>query len=825
MGGMLPASVQKAFAIDPEPGTTFLDAEHVVLLMQENRSFDHCFGSLQGVRGFNDPRAIRLPGGNPVWLQTDARGRTFVPFRLNIRDTRATWMGGLPHSWEDMVDARNQGRYDAWLTAKAPGNKEYKDMPLTLGYYTREDLPFYYALADAFTVCDQHFCSSLTGTTANRHFFWTGKIREYPGAKANVRNSDVYYNREASWKTFPERLEEQGVSWKVYQNELSLETGLSGEDESWLANFTDNNLEWFSQYRVRYSIGHYRFLAKRAAELPEEIAALEKELENAFQNQAQQVRKELKQKQEQLAKYREELAIWSPENFDRLPEFDRNIHNKAFTTNAGDPYYRQTEVLTYDDNGTERQTRVPKGDVLYRFREDVRKGALPAVSWLVAPQKFSDHPSVPWYGAWYVSEVLDILTGNPEVWKKTIFILTYDENDGYFDHIPPFIPPRPGDAGSGTVSAGIDGRDEYVTLADELERNRPPREDVRESPVGLGYRVPMVVASPWSRGGWVNSQVFDHTSTLQFLETFLARKTGKAIRETNISTWRRAVCGDLTSVFRPYLGERIALPLPVDRNSFIEKVHRAGFRELPSGYRQLTREEITQLRENPGVSPLLPRQEPGIRPACALPYELYANGRLSGDGRSFTIRFRAGTTVFGRRSAGSPFAVYAPGLYRQENRKAWSYAVAAGEQLEAAWTLEDFEDNAYHLCVYGPNGFFREFTGNADDPPVAVECNYLHSGKGLNGKLEVKLRNLDPGAAHTFRLTDHAYHNPDQTIRLGKAGSDAGLAELEVDTAGSHGWYDFTIQATGSRELAQRYAGRVETGTAGYTDPHMGRQR
>ncbi|WP_322975067.1 alkaline phosphatase family protein [Pedobacter sp. MC2016-05] len=83
LASVMPSSIQKAFAIDPAPGTTFLDAEHVVILMQENRSFDHTFGSLQGVRGFNDPRAVTLPNQKPVWFQTDAVGNTYAPFRLN----------------------------------------------------------------------------------------------------------------------------------------------------------------------------------------------------------------------------------------------------------------------------------------------------------------------------------------------------------------------------------------------------------------------------------------------------------------------------------------------------------------------------------------------------------------------------------------------------------------------------------------------------------------------------------------------------------------------------------------------------------------------
>ena len=181
----------------------------------------------------------------------------------------------------------------------------------------------------------------------------------------------------------------------------------------------------------------------------------------------------------------------------------------------------------------------------------MNEGKLPAISWLTAPERFSDHPSSPWYGAWYISEVMDILTRNPEVWKKTIFILTYDENDGYFDHAPSFAAADPKRPETGGASAGIDTGLEYTYKEDELRQGVAEKE-ARSGPIGMGFRVPMIIASPWSRGGWVNSQLFDHTSTLMFLERFVESKFGKTVREENISAWRRAISGDLTSVFRPY---------------------------------------------------------------------------------------------------------------------------------------------------------------------------------------------------------------------------------------------------------------------------------
>src|ERR1700689_5392322 len=128
-------SIQRAHAIEPSPGSTYLDAEHIVLLMQENRSFDHAFGTLRGVRGFNDPRALVLPSNNKVWLQTDKKGDTYSPFRLDIKDTKITWMGSLPHGRRSQMEARNNGRHDNWLEAKRSDTKGYENIPLTMGFY------------------------------------------------------------------------------------------------------------------------------------------------------------------------------------------------------------------------------------------------------------------------------------------------------------------------------------------------------------------------------------------------------------------------------------------------------------------------------------------------------------------------------------------------------------------------------------------------------------------------------------------------------------------------------------------------------------------
>jgi phospholipase C len=833
--GMLPPSIQKAMAINPSEGSTFWDAEHVVILMQENRSFDHCYGTLQGVRGFNDPRAITLPSKNKVWLQANTKGETYVPFRLNLKDSNATWMSSLPHSWENQVDARNDGKYDKWLSVKQSGNREYRNMPLTLGYYNREDIPFYYALADAFTVCDQNFCSSLTGTTPNRLYLWSGTIREKHSfeSKAHVKNEDVDYDKLAKWKTFPERLEENGIAWKIYQNEISLSTGLEGEEDSWLSNFTDNPIEWFEQYHVKFSPEYYQYIQKMEVSLPIEIAKLEKELAGLEANSKEweKVNRTLNRRKNYLDIVTSDLEKWKPAYFENLTTFQKNIHQKAFTNNRNDPHFHELMSLEYEDNGTSRKMEVPKGDVLHQFRKDVAANELPTVSWLVAPENFSDHPGAPWYGAWYVSEVMDILTQNPEVWKKTIFILAYDENDGYFDHVPPFVAPHHTKPNTGKVSSGIDTSVEQVNLAHEKQRDYDnPDKEAREGPIGLGFRVPLVIASPWSRGGNVCSEIFDHTSVIQFLEKFLGHKTKKHIKETNITEWRRTVCGDLTSVFKPYNGDKISLPTFVDKEPFIQSVHKAKFKQVPANFRPLKDDEIKQINEAPASSELMPKQEKGIRKACALPYELFVEGSLSKDGKRFEVTFEASDKVFGSKSQGCAFVAYMPTEFAKKNEKGEilgyeqvstrNYAVKQGDQLEDTWLISDFLDKNYHIDVYGPNGFFRSFKGNASQPKVEVSLQYQtteKSSKELTGNALLVLKNTSKQTI-SFEVTDLAYQTDKRLVEVAQGKTETVLLDLSK----SHNWYDFSVKVADNSTFERRYAGHVENGKESYTDPAMG---
>jgi phospholipase C len=206
------------------------DIDHFIILMKENRSFDHYFGSLSGVRGFDDSTAAR-PDGGSVFRQPDpVNPQGFVlPFRLNTLTTSAMRTHALSHAWGTQHAAWNDGAMNNWIPAhrKADGPRG----PMTMGHLTRADIPFYYALADAFTLCDGYYCSMLGPTHPNRYHLMTGQIDP-----AGVDGGPALNNegRAYSWETYPESLERAGITWRVYHD---------------FDDYDCNILKYFTQYQ------------------------------------------------------------------------------------------------------------------------------------------------------------------------------------------------------------------------------------------------------------------------------------------------------------------------------------------------------------------------------------------------------------------------------------------------------------------------------------------------------------------------------------------------------------------------------------------------
>jgi len=352
-----------------------------------------------------------------------------------------------------------------------------------------------------------------------------------------------------------------------------------------------------------------------------------------------------------------------------------------------------------------------------------------------------------------------------------------------------------------------------------------PKAEARSGPIGLGFRIPTIVASPWSRGGWVNSQVFDHSSTLQLLEEYVQGKFGKTVQESNISEFRRAICGNLTSVFRPADDTQSTLPF-LDRDKHVESIQRAQNKVIPSNYKKLSEQQIAAYNKSPRSVANASRQEPGTRPACALPYEMYCEGDVNIETKTFVVAMKAGNTVHGARSAGAPFNVYlrntahASGATPRgvNNQKMYvaTYAVKAGDTMREGYPLQLFADGKYDIDVHGPNGFYRAFRGDAAFSPIVVRCVYDRTVKGLTGDVAAKVKNVSDKAL-TVVVADNSYGTGKQTKELA-AGEEASIV---VDSSKAHGWYDFTVQVKGS-SASMQYAGRVETGKSSITDPVMG---
>ncbi|MDB5936823.1 MAG: phospholipase phosphocholine-specific [Massilia sp.] len=682
----IPASIARALAIPAARVTgTIADVEHVVILMQENRSFDHYFGTLNGVRGFGDPRPITLRNGKPVWYQPSDDYRHVLPFALRgggDEENRTQCVEtDLPHGWKG--SQRTWAFHDAWV---------HKKQHTSMGYLTRQDIPFYYALADAFTIGDAYHASLFGPTNPNRMFLFSGTNGlsvNQDGFQALENVDDLNYMAPTAldqagwvspytWTTYAERLSEKKISWKVYQE---------------FDNYGCNALAYFPQFR----------------------------------------------------------------NLDLNDSAQRERYRRARAW-AGESQASDAAGLPMNTNSPDAQALVDQ------IALDVRNGALPAVSWIVSPAKFCEHPDMnpPGYGESLVARVLDALTSNPAVWAKTALIICYDEEGGFFDHVPPPVPPA-------SRSDGYSG----VSTDGEVSGGEP---------VGLGARVPLLVVSPWTRGGWVCSEVFDHTSILRFLE----RRFGVA--EPNISPWRRAVCGDLTSMFD------FAKPDAVRPDSLLATGHRTYLDRADALCRNRKAVPLP-------VNKRLPAQESAAtRPARALPYQLAADGARQGD--AFTISFA------NSGKAGAVFTVYS----LRHNSGPWYYTLPGGDAHTAAWPLRGFEDRHYDLRAYGPNGFVRVFRGSADSH-AEVAMQHAPARKEVTLLLANRF-----DRACTFSIKDSAYG----------AGSLAVMVEagermaLPWPVATSHGWYDLEISIDQDGVFYRRLCGHLEDGLPSRSDPSFG---
>ncbi len=693
--GAIPSGLlDRALAIAPARRTgSIMDVKHIVVHMQENRSFDHYLGMLNGVRGFGDPRPLRLPGGRSVWAQPSGQHPDgyVLPYHGDSKTSRSFLVDGADQSHVENMHIFNRGRYDRWGHTGELHNR--------MLHYGPGDLPFYYALADAFTVCDAYHCSTMTQTYPNRMHLFTGcngggtvggnpemnNYGEDETPSADMATDKPLRPNAYRWTTYAERLQAAGIDWKVYQE---------------YDNFGDNLLSVFPPFRP----------------------------------------------------------------------CDRN----------SELYRRGRAWVSEHAEGADR-TRSDGDQLVAAFRRDVAAGTLPQISWIVTAADLSEHPSAePSKGEHITAQLIAALVDHPEMFAKTVFILNYDEAGGFYDHTPPPVPPVGRYRGYSSVP--LDGETKDYAGTGQAGDDRHP--------IGLGIRTPAIIVSPWSRGGHVCSQLFDHTSVLQFME----RRFG--VREPNISLWRRSVCGDLTSAF-DFTGEgdsrsASTLPSTADFRTRVAQSAAGTANAIPTQQQPAT-------------------QMPGQRPHRPLLYRFATNGAITPEGH-FRIAFENKGTI------GATFTVH-------DNRDAqepWHFTIGAGDSHMAEQWHEGAAPDAYDLTLRGPNGYWRRFSSPLGEgrPMLEVSCH----DKAESGAIELLFINGGTAPIDIELSMEDGYPVKGARVRRRAIPAGGRLADLWQLEASNH-WYDLSVRIAGGTHFLRRFAGKVETGKPGLTDPGIGPMR
>jgi len=687
----IPGLIGRALAIPANNATgSIRDVEHIVVLMQENRSFDHYFGMLNGVRGFGDPRPLRLPNGQTVWRQPSKEHPDgyVMPYHGDSRTTRSFLVDGSDQSHQANLTIRNHGTYDRW--------GDTGELHQRMLHYGPADLPFYYALANAFTIFDAYHCSTLTQTYPNRLHLFTGcngggTVRGDPMMEnygedqtpsADMSGDMPLRPGAYHWTTYAERLEKAGITWRVYQE---------------YDNFGDNLLSVFPAFRP--------------------------------------------------------CPIDSP-------------------------LYRRGRAWVSEGKAGPDRTRSDGEQLVAAFRKDLAEGTLPQVSWIVTAADLSEHPkAVPAKGEHVCAQLIEALVDHPEIFARTVFILNYDEAGGFYDHALPPVPAIAADDGFSTVS--VDGEAKDYGTRDVANPGRHP--------IGLGIRVPAMVISPWSRGGYVCSQLFDHTSVIRFIEARFG------VREPNISAWRRSVCGDLTSALDFATPNRDwgTLGLP-DTRDFMNRVERSAIgaaNAIPAVQRPTA-------------------QMPGQRPARPLPYDFTVIGTVTSQ-----RRFRLAMDNPG--PVGIVLSVH-DNISRQ---KPLSYTIGAGDRHDSEQWHDAGPLDAYDFSVHGPNGFFHRYAGSlAPDAPAAEAILDRQDDDDV-----VRILLTNNGAVPldyivTLADPDRKAQPRRKTLRVPPGQRVASVWPLR-----GLGWYDIAATMPADKVFARRFAG--STRAARTTDPAIGAMR
>jgi phospholipase C len=643
---------------------TMADLRHIVIVMQENRSFDHILGTvaMPGVRGFGDKQVLTWQNGRTNYYEPNSRAEGYLlPYRADST------------------------KYNAQNTSSR------------MFYFEEEDVPFHHAIAKAWTVADHYHCALNTSTDPNRIMFWTGTNDPQGvlggGPRINNNQNGQFLFK---WKTYPEVLQDAGVTWQMYVD--------NNRDTGWFGDFEDNLLRDFARYNPTTA---------------------------------------------------------SPADF----EPGQGLLARGAITNG------------YTNPPADQSNNSSNLDYVLRdFIADCAAGTLPQISWITSPAAWSEHPNnAPDNGAAYTRRVIQAVHENSELWDSTLIILNYDEPNGanrvgqggFFDHVIPAIPEvgTPGERAPGLFP-------------------------------GFGGRVPLVMISPWTRGGYVCSEVFDHTSTIMLIEEW-SKSLGKPAICPYISDWRRSVSGNMLSAidFTRFDNSFPALPAAASLLAIAAKDN-----TLPAVPQPAVGAQVMPTQDTSGKLK--------VRPLSFHPHATLAADRTAGTVTA-NLSFNGGAT--GKGASLTVFADnYVPAVQGAEElglgQQALAITVTNSQPRQFTWDATQ-TGGKYAFSIYGPDRFVRTFwgevipAGQTDGVIPRVDVELLR-GPGDSQKVKITLHS-DGSQAVNYQLVGNDFLDRKQTVSV-----KPGASKTHTWPAKS-GYYDIIITADGVDDWKQRYAGRI----------------
>ena len=716
--------------------------EHIVIFMQENRAFDHYFGTLRGVRGFNDRSAPPLPSGLSPFYQPVSPPTNNTLCGCNL--CNITW---FDRSIEEMINGMKCSSLMSLL--------QFADPPI---YLTEGEL------------CSR-FISEILGSSFDG----------IPVPSIISSNSTCPDDSRVELQRFSEN--PYMLPFHLAFNETSatcmpapdmgyvpdIKMWNKGRMDAWntartpgfgMSYFKREDLEYYYALADSFTIADQYFQSTFTETDPNRLHlfsgsnGLSINNVTMLNNDIPTAGLEWETLAETLEK---ENVSWKV--YQELDNFDDN----AFA------WFKSFREAQPGSSLYEKGMRRMQTDGLVKeFYEDVNNGTLTQVSFIIAPTWLSEHATNhPQDGEDLTARLVRVLSApeNNQTYAKTLFILNYDEGGQFYDHHWVPTPPSTKEDGFSTVTT------EGEIIQHAFQDILPP------NPIGLGFRVPLLLISPWTRGPFTFSEVSDHTSIIKLIEERFG------VRCPNISPWRRSVASDLLSAFDFEHPDFSWPSFPSTKNNTNDSKNQCAGLPYPT---------IPEIQS-------FPLQEHGVRKVKPLKYDFFIEDKVKSGVLDILIENQGNMTgVFLLVNVGNSSNV--PKKYTVEPKKHIRDVLQIGSK-------------GYNYSLHGPNGFVRKFEGNNREEVVKIEF------RGSIKKEDLFLTIIPLHLNCHFKVKNE---DPNQHFEL-----NVSTPIFQVlDIKNSSYWYDFSIAGEcEGNTIYRRYMGHLEVRKESTTDPVMGLKR